>query len=81
MGLDGKSEEDNSSEPELEAKKTGRMEIAVDIGTTTIAVALVGGDGDIVDTRTAINHGRSYGADVISRIEAACRGKNWLEAH
>ena len=75
VGLDGMSEDDNSSEPELEAKKPGRMEIAVDIGTTTIAVALVGGDGDIVDTRTAINHGRSYGADVISRIEAACSGK------
>lgn len=46
--------------------------IAVDIGTTTIAAALVDRtDGRIVATATAGSRQRSFGADVISRIDAA----------
>ncbi|MBR2560944.1 MAG: DUF4445 domain-containing protein [Eubacterium sp.] len=54
----------------------GDMRVAVDIGTTTIAAALLDGrTGDVVDTRTCINHQRTYGADVISRIQASNDGK------
>ena len=43
--------------------------IAVDIGTTTIAAALVDLKiGKIIDTRADLNYQKSYGADVISRI-------------
>ena len=50
--------------------------IAVDIGTTTIAAALVDcTDRTIVAAATAGSSQRSFGADVISRIEAANRGK------
>ena len=50
--------------------------IAVDIGTTTIAASLIDQrDGRIVATATTGSHQRSFGADVISRIEAANKGK------
>lgn len=50
--------------------------IAIDIGTTTIAMALVDADtGEVCDTYTAVNHQRIFGADVISRIAASNEGK------
>ena len=50
--------------------------IAVDIGTTTIAMQLVDLEQkEVVDIYTAINRQRAYGADVISRIEVANSGK------
>lgn len=50
--------------------------IAIDIGTTTIAMALVNEEtGEICDTYTSLNHQRKYGADVISRIVASNDGK------
>ncbi|MGN1147984.1 MAG: ASKHA domain-containing protein, partial [Lachnospiraceae bacterium] len=46
--------------------------VAVDIGTTTIAMQLRSlYDGKIIDTFSCINPQRNYGADVLSRIEAA----------
>lgn len=56
--------------------------IAVDIGTTTIAMSLLelpldpGGSGGIRRAVvTSVNHQRMYGADVISRIQAANEGR------
>lgn len=50
--------------------------IAADIGTTTIAMQLVElKTGKIADVYTSVNRQRAYGADVISRIEAANNGK------
>ena len=50
--------------------------IAIDIGTTTIAMALVDEKtGEVCDTYTSLNHQRKYGADVLSRISAANSGK------
>lgn len=50
--------------------------IAIDIGTTTIAMALVNTEtGKVCDIYTSLNHQRKYGADVISRIKAANEGK------
>ncbi|MCR4655217.1 MAG: ASKHA domain-containing protein [Lachnospiraceae bacterium] len=50
--------------------------LAIDIGTTTLALCLVDlPGGKVRKTYTAVNRQRRYGADVISRIEAACNGK------
>lgn len=50
--------------------------IVIDLGTTTIAMQRIGMQSKkVYDTYTTINHQRSYGADVISRIEAANSGK------
>ena len=55
-------------------KKTGVM-IAVDLGTTTIAMQLMELDtGRIIDTYCEMNPQRRYGADVLSRIQASCEG-------
>lgn len=53
-----------------------RYAIAVDIGTTTIAAALVGLDSRLPAAfYTTLNRQRMYGADVISRILASTEGK------
>jgi len=50
--------------------------IAIDIGTTTIAVALVGlTNKRPLDYYTTLNRQRMYGADVISRMLASMDGK------
>ncbi len=49
--------------------------IAVDIGTTTLAMSLIGlRSGACYSTVTQVNHQRSFGSDVISRIQAANEG-------
>lgn len=50
--------------------------IAVDIGTTTVVAQLLDlSTGRVLGTRTALNPQARYGADVMSRIGAACSGK------
>ncbi len=48
-----------------------RPVISVDIGTTTIAMILVGRDGSVIDSYSALNPQGKYGADVLSRIAAS----------
>ena len=68
--------QDNKLQYKLEEDKEASFFIAIDIGTTTIAMALVNKKtGAVCDTYTSINHQRKLGADVISRIEAANGGK------
>lgn len=56
--------------------KENSYDIAIDIGTTTIAVGLVGGDSrTLLHVVTAVNRQRAYGADVVSRIQASIDGK------
>ena len=65
----------------MRIRRTGQekrgSQIAIDIGTTTLAASLVdaqsGGDPPCGDR--VVNHQRAYGADVISRIQAANDGK------
>lgn len=58
-----------------EERTEKRYLIAVDLGTTTIAMQLMDIDsGQAVDTYCAMNPQRSYGADVLSRIQAANAG-------
>lgn len=62
---------------QTEKQKPNVMEsiIAVDLGTTTIAMQLVEMDsGRVVDTYCEMNPQRRYGADVLSRIQASCEG-------
>jgi len=54
----------------------GEFGLAVDIGTTTIAFALVNSvSGKIAFSHGVVNSQRALGADVISRIKAADEGK------
>ena len=47
--------------------------IAVDLGTTTIAMQLRDMvTGEVIDTYCELNPQRSYGTDVLSRIQASC---------
>ncbi|MCM1268978.1 MAG: ASKHA domain-containing protein, partial [Bacteroidales bacterium] len=49
--------------------------IAVDLGTTTIAMQLMSlAAGEVLDTYCEHNPQRRYGADVLSRIQASCTG-------
>jgi len=47
---------------------------AIDIGTTTVALRLYGADGGILSVQSALNPQKKYGADVVSRMEAALKG-------
>lgn len=50
--------------------------IAMDMGTTTLAAQLLElSSGHILGTAVSVNHQRSFGADVISRIQASNTGK------
>lgn len=49
--------------------------LAVDIGTTTVALRAVNPDGSLAGSAVFNNPQRSYGADVASRITAACGEK------
>ena len=61
--------------PEEEKRAVGKA-VAVDIGTTTLAMELVDpATGRIEGSYTALNPQRRYGADVIARIQAAGEGK------
>ncbi|MDO8880556.1 MAG: ASKHA domain-containing protein [Coriobacteriia bacterium] len=54
---------------------SGDVGAAVDIGTTTIAVAIVDmATGDVVASRGALNAQDAFGADVMSRVTAALDG-------
>jgi len=59
-----------------EKAEESSYDIAIDIGTTTIAFQLLGKTSNkAVNVYAALNRQRAYGADVISRIQAACDGK------
>ena len=48
---------------------------AVDIGTTTVALRLYGADGAVLSVQSALNPQRRFGADVVTRMEAALKGE------
>jgi uncharacterized 2Fe-2S/4Fe-4S cluster protein (DUF4445 family) len=52
--------------------------IAIDLGSTTLAFALVDLDQQIIlHTIQTMNHQRSFGADVVSRIQASMDGQGY----
>jgi uncharacterized 2Fe-2S/4Fe-4S cluster protein (DUF4445 family) len=61
--------------------KTENMCFCLDIGTTTLALALVSLDNEeVINTVTRTNPQKIYGADVISRIEY-CRNTPHIQLH
>lgn len=65
-----------NSQQEVYAGRRAGLAAACDIGTTTVACHLVDCEtGSVIYTTACPNAQRSYGADVISRIEAAKSGK------
>jgi len=57
-------------------RKVERAGIGIDIGTTTVQAQLVClNTGEILETFSALNKQRGFGADVMSRIAAARNGK------
>lgn len=75
--VSGHTTEKDSAESSAEnTTKTGSYEIAIDIGTTTIAFELLEKEsGKPIHTVTTVNSQRRYGADVIARIQASVDGK------
>ncbi len=58
---------------------SGQRLAVADIGTTTIAMLLLGPDGSLSDKYVTVNPQVAYGADVISRIRAAEDGEKAAE--
>ncbi|MDE7285151.1 MAG: ASKHA domain-containing protein, partial [Lachnospiraceae bacterium] len=68
-------EDTNNSKDSINNPKDKTYMIAVDLGTTTIGMQLMEmNSGKVADTYCAMNPQRSYGADVLSRIQAANSG-------
>lgn len=62
-------------EAETEQEKGSNPAVAIDIGTTTIALALIDvATGNTIRTMGELNRQRSYGQDVVSRIAASNEG-------
>lgn len=55
----------------VEYQSTCKRLVVVDIGTTTIAMLLCSANGGVEDRYVCVNPQTRYGADVISRIQAA----------
>lgn len=53
--------------------------IAVDLGTTTIELAIIDNDGELVATDYFLNPQKLYGKDVINRINSATRDRVFLK--
>lgn len=61
--------------PSVTDRRATAYGVALDIGTTTLTAALVDlSDGALTAAVSALNSGRRYGADVLSRIAAANSG-------
>ena len=61
-----------------EKTKNAIYGICIDIGTTTLAALLVNLKTEAdCQTAVSVNHQRTYGADVLSRIDTSNNGKKW----
>ena len=66
----------NGDLPEFELNPTfSQYGVAIDIGTTTLAARLYDTKGTLLSETSRLNPQQAWGADVISRIEAALDGK------
>jgi uncharacterized 2Fe-2S/4Fe-4S cluster protein (DUF4445 family) len=71
---------ESSAGIEATEKKREKAIFALDIGTTTLALAVVSADGTVSEIATRNNPQSIYGADVISRIEYCMKnGVAWLQ--
>ncbi len=70
------TEKSSPCKPLAEERQPDSYGIAIDIGTTTIALQLISlRSGKALKTLSLLNHQRGFGADVISRIKASIDGK------
>lgn len=67
-------EEDSFAFPEKKSDWLG-LGIAIDIGTTTVALRLFDGKGRLLSEASALNPQGSISGDVIGRLDAALRGQ------
>ncbi|MBQ7700641.1 MAG: DUF4445 domain-containing protein [Clostridia bacterium] len=74
--VSGKAEiQADGNMPQIELKPLfEKYGIAVDIGTTTVALRLYDKNGALIASASALNPQRAYGADVVTRMEAALKG-------
>ena len=52
-----------------------KLQLAVDLGSTTLAAVLLDAQGTVLAQASAVNSQRAYGADVLSRIQASKEGQ------
>ncbi len=52
-----------------------RFQLAVDLGSTTLAAVLLDAQGTVLAQASAVNSQRAYGTDVLSRIQASKEGQ------
>lgn len=71
----GMEQSDHSDSTRNGKKESDALYIAVDLGSTTLAAALIDTAGTILAQATAVNSQHVYGADVLSRIQASNEGK------
>lgn len=72
---ENKKEKEFIKKDQEETEESENFQIAVDIGTTTLALLLFNRQGKVLSSWTKLNPQRRYGADVISRIEKANNGQ------
>lgn len=73
--------EETANEPEKVESNAGTL-AACDIGTTTVVCYLIDKEtGQIIAVRSGANPQRSFGADVLSRIDAAARADDGDKAN
>lgn len=69
-------EQDEKQNAGAQKNEKDTYAVAVDLGTTTIAAALVNRKkGRVEKVFTCVNHQRAFGADVITRMDASNKGK------
>lgn len=56
-------------------KESQSCSIAVDLGSTTLAAVLIDMEGNVLSQTSSVNSQKTYGADVLSRIQASNEGK------
>lgn len=74
----GGIQDKNTAEGTAEKTENAIYGICIDIGTTTLAALLVNLETEAdCQTAVSVNHQRTYGSDVLSRISASNSGKKW----
>lgn len=76
--ISGGIQDKETAEGTAEKTENAIYGICIDIGTTTLAALLVNLETEAdCQTAVSVNHQRTYGSDVLSRISASNSGKKW----
>lgn len=63
----------------MDENSINELKIAIDLGTTSVELAIINEIGDIIDTCYFKNPQSLYGRDVITRINTAIRNKSFIK--